>query len=646
LLIGVQQVQAQLGQRFSNMGGGGSSSMQRDTGKHTHDLDTITITYRLLGEPTDFRLDSSVADFNAAYLSVPASYMFMGNSGAPARNILFTPRMKAGFDAGFHNFDVYGYNHDNARIYNTTKPYSELRYLVGSQQEQQIGVMHTQNRTDRFNFGFEYNKIYAPGYFRSQATNHDRYRITARYHSKNKRYNAYVSYYYNKFNNGENGGLRVADSVLDNPRYSNRKTIDVNLGNYAATTSGLFSTTLPVKTTLRQSGFKFVNQYDWGKGDTVHVNDTTDYYKFDPVFRIQYTPTVDASAQAYLDGQPDTLFYTRKYGWAFDGDTIRTKHDWRTISNDFSLIQFPIRGNQGHFISAGAAIESIKGTFLDADISFSNVVLHGEYRNKTRNQKWDLQAKGQFYLAGQNSGDYNITGMLSRYLNESLGNVHLLFSNTNREPSYVYKYFSSTNDSWYNSNLGKENVTMLQFSADNKKYSYNLAVNYYIMENYTYFQNYYTSVQAPALFNLLQVVFSKHFRLKHYHWYADFAFQQIHGDGRINVPSIWTRHRFTFENRLFNNLNLVTGIEAKYNTSYYADDYSPVNGQFVYQNTQRIKYYAPDLAAFVHFRIKSLSAFIRGENLNTFFATNNFAGPAYPYNNFTFRLGLRWWFIN
>jgi hypothetical protein len=646
LLVSVQQLQAQIGQRFGNMGGGGSSTMQKDTGSHKHDLDTITITYRNLGEPTDFRLDSSVADFNSAFLRIPANYVFLGNNGSPARNVMFTPFMKPGFDAGFHIFDPYAFTHENARIYTTNRPYSELRYMVGSQQEQQIGVLHTQNRTDHFNFGFEYNKIYAPGYFRSQSTNHDVYRITGRFNSRNKRYNAYLSYFYNKFNNGENGGLRAGDTILDNPRYNNRKTIDVNLGNYSTATTGLFSTSLPVKTAQRQSGILLVQQYDWGKGDTIHINDTTDFYKFDPFFRIQYSFRVDNNSASYLDGQPDTFYYTKRYGWGFDGDTVRAQHDWRTISNDFSLIQFPVRGNQGHFISAGARYESIRGTFMDAKVSFSNVVVHGEYRNKTRNQKWDLSAKGEFYLAGQNSGDYNVTGMLSRYLNETLGNVHLFFSNTNREPSYVYKYFSSTYDSWYNSNLGKENITQLQFSADNKKLRYNLAVNYFLIENYTYFENYYTSVQAPALFNLLQVVFSKHFRYKHYNWYADIAFQQVHGDGRINVPSIWTRHRLAYENRLFNNLNLMLGIEAKYNTSYYADDYSPVTGQFVYQTTQRIKYYAPDLAAFVHFRIKSLSAFIRGENLNTFFATNNFAGPAYPYNNFTFRLGLRWWFIN
>ncbi|MEJ7586323.1 MAG: hypothetical protein WKI04_02055 [Ferruginibacter sp.] len=66
--------------------------------------------------------------------------------------------------------------------------------------------------------------------------------------------------------------------------------------------------------------------------------------------------------------------------------------------------------------------------------SFYNIVLHGEYRNKTRNRLWDIIAKGDFYLNGVNSGDYSAYGALSRYLNKKLGNVRLSFHNVNRSP--------------------------------------------------------------------------------------------------------------------------------------------------------------------------------------------------------------------
>lgn len=636
------------GGRFGNMGGGGggSSKMQRDTTKHEHEIDTLTLTYQYLGEPTSYKLDSSVNKFDLNYLRVPASYVFLGNNGNAARNIIFTPRMQAGFDAGFHSYDVYGYSHENAKFYRTTKPYSELHYMIGSKQEQMIQVSHTQNRGENFNFSFDYRKVNSPGYYRTQNTNHDTYRVTANYQSQNKRYHLYMSYFLNKLNGGENGGIR-SDTFLNKDRYKERRTIDVNLGNNEAPTTGFFGTTIPVKSAYQEAGFLLQQQYDWGKGDTIHVNDTTQYYKFDPVFRVQYTFKYNQNTYEFIDNEPDETFYTQKYGFAYIPDTsIFAKHKWRNISNDISLIQFPVRGNLAHFINLGARFENISGTFLDADISFSNLALHGEYRNKTRNQKWDFSAKGEFYVLGQNIGDYNASAMLSRYLNETLGNIRFAFKNVNAEPSYIYKYFNSNRDTWYNDNLKKENTIQLQFAADNTKLKYNLAVNYFIFTNYTYFKDTYHSDQFTSLFNMLQIVFSKQFTLGRFNWYADLAFQQLHGTAPINLPTIWTRHRFAYENKLFNNLNLMTGIEAKYNTSYYADDYSPLIGQFYYQQQNKISLDYPDLAAFLNFRIKSLTAYIRAENLNTFIGKNNFAANLYPYNDFMFRVGLRWWFVN
>ncbi len=555
--------------------------------------------------------------------------------------------MQAGFDEGFHAYDIYAYTHENARFYNSTRPYSELQYLIGPQQEQVIGVSHTQNRNENFNFSFDYRKVNSPGYFRTQNTNHDTYRVTSNYQSKNKRYHNYVSFFYNKLNGGENGGVVNPEQLLD-PNFKQRKTIDVNLGNGDIPGYSFFGTAIAVKSAYRQTSFLMQQQYDWGKGDTVHVNDTTQYYKFDPVFRVQYTFKIQGNRYEFSDDNPAENYYDPHYNVASrEGDTIFASQKWSTFSNDISLIQFPVTGNLAHFINLGARFDHTSGTFLDdVEQGFNNLALHGEYRNKTKNQLWDFSARGEFYALGRNLGDYSVNGVLNRYLNETLGNVSLLFRNVNREPSYVYKFFSYNRDSWYNGGLAKENITQLGFIADNKKLKYNLAVSYFIFSNYTYFEDYVHSTQATGLFNLLQVVFSKHFRVKHWNWYIDLAFQQVHGNGPLNVPSIWTRHRLAYENRLFNNLNLMAGIEARYNTDYYADDYSPVSGQFVYQRTQRVGYELPDLTAFIHFRIKSLSAYIRGENLNTFLKNNNYAAPLYPLNNFGLRVGLRWWFVN
>lgn len=645
-------VQAQFNTGRLPIGGAPGGRMQRDTTDHTHEPDTLTLRFRYMDEPTDFMLDSSVNDFSRNYLSIPASYVTLGNNGSASRNIIFTPRMQAGFDAGFHAFDPYGFNHDNARFYTTTRPYSELGYLIGGKQEQMINIMHTQNRGEKFNFSFNYRKINSPGFFSNQGTNHDSYSVTAHYNSQNKRYHVLMSYYLNKLNGGENGGVILNDSIrLDDPDYSQRRLIPTVLGGRDTRASSFFNTNVPVKNAFQEASILLRHQYDWGKGDTVHVNDTTQYYKFDPVFRVEHTFTYTQNTYRFLDNVPDSVYYPLKYGFEIinpsqQTDTIRTMHQWRTLSNDVSLIQFPLRGNMAHFIKLGAGFDNIIGEFYNSSITFQNLRIHGEYRNKTRNQKWDLQAKGEFYVLGENAGDYRISGSLNRYFNEKFGNVSLRAINVNREPSYVYRFFESNHGPTYeNIALNKENVVQLQLASANKYLKYNLEVNYFLYTNYTYFRSYTESAQFTTPFNLLQIIGHKQIDFGSFSFLGDGAFQQIAGDAPLQLPTIWARVRLGYNARLFKNLNLFTGLEGKYNTPYYADDYSPMLNQFVYQDQLRISNY-PDVAAFVHFRIKSFTAYVRAENLNTFIADNNFYAPNYPGNNFAVRVGLRWWFVN
>jgi hypothetical protein len=75
-------------------------------------------------------------------------------------------------------------------------------------------------------------------------------------------------------------------------------------------------------------------------------------------------------------------------------------------------------------------------------------------------------------------------------------------------------------------------------------------------------------------------------------------------------------------------------------------------GQFTVQDTFKLKN-IPDISAFFHFRIKSFTAYIRAENLNTIsfangfgFTNNNFAAPHYPTQGLMIRFGIQWAFVN
>ena len=182
-----------------------------------------------------------------------------------------------------------------------------------------------------------------------------------------------------------------------------------------------------------------------------------------------------------------------------------------------------------------------------------------------------------------------------------------------------------------------------------------LAAKYFLASNYIYFKNYSEASQEATLFNLLQLQLQKQFsfgRRKRWNWYTEIFVQQTTAAAPVNLPLVLSRNRFAYEGQFFKNLNLSTGVELRYHTPYKADNFSPVLGQFVLQNTTTIKN-LPDIAAYLQFRVRSLSLFIRAENLNTAelspsfgFLNNNLASPLQPTPGYYLRFGIFWGFVN
>ena len=511
--------------------------------------------------------------------------------------------------------------------------------------------MHTQNPKPNLNVGFDYRLITAPGRFINQNTNHNNFRLFGNYQGKRKRYNSYLVLVGNKIRASENGGIK-ADSLLLNPNKKDRFSIPVNLGNTTNFKSNPFVTTIYTGNTYRDVTFFLRQSYDLGKKDSVAINDSTTDYLFYPKLRIQHSFTYSTYIYRFTDVNTDSATYQNWYDTTLNApkDTFTVREKWTVINNDLSLIQFPDTKNSAQFILAGATLQNLKGEFYKK-ISFRyNVMLHGEYRNRTRNKLWDVLIKGEFYVAGLNTGDYSAYATLSRFLNKKFGNISLFFQNVNRSPSFIFEKRSSFNLGNDNQ-FSKENITLFGASANNP--FFNIGFKDHLITNYSYFSNYYKTAQYSKVINLLQVFASKKIRIsKHWNWYVEAVLQQTDGAAPVKVPLLFTRNRLAYEGNFYKNLYLSAGIEARYYTAYKANNYSPVMGQFVPQDTVTIKN-LPDVNAFVHFRIKGFTAYIRAENLNTVstangfgFINNNFAAPHYPTQGFMLRLGVQWWFIN
>ncbi|HEY1202266.1 MAG TPA: hypothetical protein VGE79_14850, partial [Niastella sp.] len=71
-----------------------------------------------------------------------------------------------------------------------------------------------------------------------------------------------------------------------------------------------------------------------------------------------------------------------------------------------------------------------------------------------------------------------------------------------------------------------------------------------------------------------------------------------------------------------------------------------------YQNTTNVSLRRPDINGYLHFRIKSFSAYVRAENLNALdvtaggFTKNNVPTLDYPYPGLQIRVGIFWSFVD
>ncbi len=614
--------------------------------------DSITIFYRFFDSTRNRILDSSINDFTTRF-PMPYTAHDLGNYGSAAQSMLFSPLMKPGFDAGFHQFDIYKFTVENTKFYQTTRPYTEFGYMLGSKSEQLIDLKHTQNRKSNFNFGFEYRFSNSPGMMKNQNASHNNFRFTSHYQTNNRRYEFFMIYLSNKVSASENGGL-VNRNLLDSLSLNDPYELETRMGKSGAALRNPFNTGITTGNLHKGTEFLYRHHYDFGQKDSI-VTDSVTIKIFYPRFRVEHTLRVASQSFNFFDSNVDSAKYATYFNVAaVTGVNLDFKDSWNNIQNEFSLISFPDKNNQSQFFKTGIAMQNLKGTFdTVTTASFYNLSAMAEYRNRTRNQVWDLEASGQLYINGFNSGDYSAFVSLKRMLGNKRGFLHVGFQNVNRSPSFLLNPLTSFPVKNTTGN-NKENTIRLFANYENSKHHLRLSGEYFAVSNYMYFDSFFTARQEAALFNVLHISAEKMFRLsKHWNWYTEVHIQQTTGNPPVSLPFLLTRNRIAFEGNFYTNLFISTGLEVRYNSGYTMNNYSPILGQYFYQNTNTITN-RPDVNAFLHFRIKSFKGFLRVENLNTLnagggsfgFNKRNLMANEYTAPGLWTRVGIWWSFVN
>lgn len=630
---------------FSSSGGGTDSLEKRDKSE-----DSIAIYYRLYNSLTIQTMDSTVSDFYTKFI-LPYTNYHLGNVGNATRSYLFSPLQRGGWDAGFRSFEAYNYTLEKTPFYQTTKPYTELGYLLGGKGEQLMEILHTQNKTKQFNYSFAYRFSNAPGNLKNQHANLNNMRITANYESKRKRYASYWVMLINKSASSENGGL-VNSALIDSLSLSNPYELETRLGVSGTSFRNPFNTNIATGSTYKENGFVWKQTYDFGQKDSV-VKDTITTYLFYPRLRFQNEIKYQSNQFLFSDVNPVATNYETYFNYKNSiEDGVVFQDNWKRFTNEFSLVSFPEKTNPNQFLQVGIGYHQMN--YNDSAVQWANHDIYGlgVYKNKTKNLRWDLQTSGKLFLNGYHAGDYEAQFSLSSLINKQGDKLELWMQNSNRTPSFNRLGITSFPMEQLNG-IQKENVLELGGLWTKNKIGLIASFQYKLIQNFQYNGSGFQPLVYDKTLSYVKGSLSNKFQLSRYwNWYNELTMQVVDPNAPVNLPFLLTRQRLAFEGNFFKNLFLSTGLELIYHSSYQPDAYMPLTGQF-YLQEQYTTRNRPMANAFLNFRIKRFKGYVRMEQLNTILASSNqlgtrynFTAPNYPGTGTWLRVGIWWNFIN
>ncbi|MFI5196016.1 MAG: putative porin [Chitinophagales bacterium] len=614
------------------------------------------ISYEKLNSARRYVPDTGLHTFQRNPFTQPW-YRDMGNLGSPVNNLLFTPEDHIGPGLGYHIFDVYRFDVDSLNFYSTNRPYSVFSYQLGSKLEQYASILHTQNIKPNWNFAVQYRKINSPGYYKIQRNNHDNASLSTNFKSLDKHYVLYAAMAYNKEQHDENGGI-INDSELINPSYNDRKTVDAAYQNsqYSISRSSVFNVQRDFTLLLQHS-------YTWGNTDTTYNADSTQYsYHLKPLFSITHKMEISTEKHTYKDLTPDSLRYITLFNQSFTNngsgyytpgeDSVFVQQKWFWVDNKLLLNGFI--GKEGKQLTFSAGIGNRYDQFISQPVgniihdtvhigldrsSMVSNYLAGEIKKEALTPNaWEYGANTKFFFTGQDAGNFLLNAMIGKQLKNNIGSFLAGFQEQVGSAPYSYTNYENQYTKLF-TGFNNESTTALYATIESPRLRLSGGIRDYVINNYIYINDSETPAQYTIPFTILQVWGRKVFKAGNFYLDNELVYQQLPVNAPVNVPALMGRHQFSYESNLFKRaLKLVTGIEVRYNTSYYPAGYDALLNKFFYQHSQYISN-APEMAVFLNFRVKKFRAFVMGDNLQQLFAHNTILYTGTPVVNFNNNIG-------
>lgn len=510
--------------------------------------------------------------------------------------------------------------------YSVATPFTELYFKTVLEQGQSLDAFITLNTSEQFNFSIGYKGLRSLGKYLNSLASSGTFKITSNYHTKNKRYIAFFHLLANDLLNQENGGLLTKSQFTSNDSdFNDRARVDVLLPDAESVLKGK-------RFFLNHEFFLNPKSLKNKVALSHEIWHESKFFEFNKNAKTNY------------------------FGSNFSNGSINNRWNNKSLYNKISAnFTESILGNFNFFIENFNTAQFYNRALYSNNLQIPNLIeynltsIGANYFYKTKKIQTSF-----LILKSVSKQSLSVIEANATYSINSKNKISAVYSNKSKVPNLNYTLFQSDflNYNWKNS-FQNEKINSLQLQAQTQWFQ--AEANIKSLDNHLYFSNnstidtlfLVTPKQYTKTINYLSIKASKEIKYKKWALDNTFLYQEVSQENAIlNVPKFTVRNSLYYSNNVFKKAMFIqTGIIFQSFSKYYANEYSPILGEFYIQSKTKIGNY-PLADLFINARVRQTRIYFKAEHVNALFSKNNyFATPNQPYRDFVVRFGLVWNFF-
>lgn len=606
-----------------------------------------------VGYKTEGALDTSMAEFyvNNRALKQTVTLQTLGNLGSPSQSAIFADRSNKTDYIFFRPYQMFYRSIDEIQYYNTKIPFSFVDYYGGgthNRDNRSIDGLFTVNANAKLNFGMYGNWVKAYGPYVSLSTKYRNAGFFSSYQGGKFEYMAALSF--NGFESYESGGF-TDDKYIVDPK---------NTGNMDPVNIPVFTDNNAWNKVHNWNSYLNLKKH-FGIERDIEVAKDSFKTEFIPVTSIFYTFKSEADWRRYyergLDADIDSFYHSYGLNDKLLCDSLNTvdsTHFWRmqhsvgiTLNEEFNkLMKFGL--------AAYLTFDIKKYSYWDKERSLaSGPVTHyndslGHLMNpmysSTYKKKLGIGAKlskhsgeaitydfyGEYFFLDEKerAGSLNLGGSLSSkaYWGKQRVEIEANASYVRECPDFFEEHYFSNHIEWnrdfdYRNTISVDGTLRFPTFAFYDKLGLSMTATMKNLSNYIYWGKDATPSQYDGTIQLLSLAIRERASVWRFHWDNDLVLQKCSNETILPLPSLnWYSAAYLRFDNIFKVLNLQFGVDARWNSAYYAPNYLPATGQFFLQNPENEHYgkYGDYLQMnlFLNFHLKRARFYVELNHLN------------------------------